>query len=86
MNLRFALAGTPCRVVEIISPAIRTTLAAHKAALDNFYDSIFAVLSDGNAIEIGYIVTAGPAVQDRVSLDHRFFESFSGRFRLKIYA
>lgn len=90
MNLHFALAGMPSRVAEIIPPAIRTTLAgsgaARKAALDDFYDSIFAVLSDGDAIEVGCGITAGPAEQERVSLDHKLFESFAGHLRLKTYA
>jgi uncharacterized oxidoreductase len=42
MNLRFALANTPCRVVEIIPPAIRTALAGpgdtHGAPLEEFCD------------------------------------------------
>jgi uncharacterized oxidoreductase len=62
MNLHFALAGTPCRVVEIILPAICATLVGfgvvHKPTRDDFCDSIFAVLSYGDAIEIGYDVTA----------------------------
>lgn len=89
MNLRFALAGTACRVVEIIPPAIRTALAGpgatHGAPLDDFCDSVFAALSNGNAIEIGYGATAGPAVEDRLRLDHKLFESFSGRFPVKTY-
>jgi hypothetical protein len=47
--------------------------------------SVFAVSSDGNAIEIDYGVTAAPAVQERLCLVHKLFESFSGRFRLKTY-
>jgi uncharacterized oxidoreductase len=89
MNLRFALAGTSCKVVEIIPPAIRTTLAGagatHGAPLDEFCDSIFAALSDGNAIEIGYGATAGPTVQERLDLDHKLFAGFSGRFPVKTY-
>jgi uncharacterized oxidoreductase len=90
MNLRFALAGTACKVVEIIPPAIRTGLAGpgatHGAPLDDFCDSVFAVLSEGKAIEIGYGATASPALQERLSLDHKLFESFSGRFPVKTYA
>jgi uncharacterized oxidoreductase len=89
MNLRFALAGTSCKVIEIIPPAIRTALAGpgatHGAPLDDFCDSIFAALSDGDAIEIGYGATAGPAVEERLNLDHKLFESFSSRFTVKTY-
>ncbi len=89
MNLRFALAGTACKVIEIIPPAIRTALAGpgatHGAPLDDFCDSVVAALSDGEAIEIGYGATATPAVQEQLSLDHKLFESFSGRFPVKTY-
>jgi uncharacterized oxidoreductase len=89
MNLRFALAGTACKVIEIIPPAIRTALAGpgatHGASLDDFCDSVFAALSDGEAIEIGYGATAAPAVQEQLSLDHKLFERFSGRFPVKTY-
>ena len=90
LNLRFALAATRCQVIEIIPPAIRTALvgpgATHGASLDDFCDSVFAALSDGNATEIGYGPTAGPAVQDRLSLDRALFETSSGRFPVKTYA
>jgi len=89
MNLRFALAGTSCKVVEIIPPAIRTALAGpgatHGAPLDDFCDWIFAALSREDAIEIGYGATAGPAVEERLNLDRKLFESFSGRFPVKTY-
>jgi uncharacterized oxidoreductase len=89
MNLRFALAGTSCKVIEVIPPAIRTALAGQGATqgapLDEFCDSIFAALSDGDAIEVGYGATASESLQERLNLDHRLFESFSGRFPVKIY-
>jgi uncharacterized oxidoreductase len=63
MNLRFALTGTSCKVVEIIPPAIRTALAGpgatHGEPLDDFCDAIFAALSNGEVVEIGYGATAG---------------------------
>jgi uncharacterized oxidoreductase len=90
MNLRFALAGTTCRVIEIIPPAIRTALtgpgAAHGAPLDDFCDSVFAALAREETVEIEYGATAGPAVEERLTLDHKLFESFSGRFPVKTYA
>jgi uncharacterized oxidoreductase len=90
MNLRFALAGTPCKVIEIIPPAIRTGLAGpgatHGAPLVDFCDTVFAALSQGEAHEITYGATASPALQERLSLDHKLFESFSGRFPVKTYA
>jgi uncharacterized oxidoreductase len=90
VNLRFALAGTPCQVIEIIPPAIRTALAGpgatHGAPLDEFCDTVFAALSQGDAFEIGFGATAGPALQERIDLDRKLFESFSGRFPVKTYA
>ena len=70
-------------------PAIRTALAGsgatHGALLDDFCDAIFAALSDGDAVEIGYGATASSAVEVRLGLDHKLFESFSGRFPAKTY-
>jgi uncharacterized oxidoreductase len=90
INLRFALAGTNCKVVEIIPPAIRTALAGpgatHGAPLDDFCDAVFAALSKGEAVEIGYSPTAGPEVEERRGLDHKLFERFSGRFPVQTYA
>jgi uncharacterized oxidoreductase len=90
MNLRFALAATALHVVEIIPPAIRTALAGpgatHGAPLDEFCDAVFAALSQGDAIEIGFGATASPVLQERIALDHKLFETFSGRFPVKTYA
>jgi|SRR5580658_6915108 uncharacterized oxidoreductase len=89
MNLRFALAGTPCKVVEIIPPAIRTALAGpgatHGAPLDDFSDSVFQTLWDSDAAEVGYGATVAPAIQERLSLDRKLFANFSGRFPVKTY-
>jgi uncharacterized oxidoreductase len=89
MNLRFALAGTNCSVVEIIPPAVRTALAGpgatHGAPLDEFCDSTFAALVDGK-LEIGFGVTNSAAVQERLRIDHELFDGFSGRFPVKTYA
>jgi uncharacterized oxidoreductase len=90
MNLRFALAGTSCKVIEIIPPAIRTGLAGpgatHGAPLEEFCDSVFAAIARGEGPDIGYGTTAGPALRERLNLDHKLFESFSGRFPVKTYA
>jgi uncharacterized oxidoreductase len=89
LNLRFALAGTACKVVAIIPQAISTALAGpgatHGAPPDDFCDSIFAALSNGKAIEIVYWA-ARAVVRERLNLDHKLFETFSGRFPIKTYA
>ena len=62
VTLRHALAGTDCRVVELIPPAVQTQLAGgaaagHGAPLDEFCDAVFARLG-GDELEIGYGPTA----------------------------
>ncbi|SEJ75515.1 uncharacterized oxidoreductase [Dyadobacter sp. SG02] len=58
ITLRHALAGTSCRVVELIPPAIQTSLAGpdsnHGASLDNFCDKVFPELIGTNKSEIGF--------------------------------
>ena len=89
MNLRFALAGTNCKIVEIIPPAVKTALAgpgaAHGAPLDEFCDATFAALTEGNSLEIGFGPTSSPPVQERLAIDRKLFEGFSGRFPVKTY-
>jgi uncharacterized oxidoreductase len=64
MNLRFALTGTPCRVVEIIPPALRTTLAgpgeAHGAAVNEFCDTVLESLAVGTVTAIGFGASSRP--------------------------
>jgi uncharacterized oxidoreductase len=89
VNLRFALAGTPCKVVEIIPPAVRTALAGpigtHGASLDDFCDAVFAALDAGACDEIGYGMTASPAIEERLSAERDMFASLSGRFPVRTY-
>jgi uncharacterized oxidoreductase len=90
VNLRFALAGTNCRVVEIIPPAVRTGLAgpgaAHGAPLDDYADATFAALTASEALEIGYGPTASEAFNEPKHLYRALFEGFSSRFPVKTYA
>jgi uncharacterized oxidoreductase len=89
VNLRFALAGTSCRVVEVIPPAVRTALAGagatHGAPLDDFCDAIFAGLAEGAAEEIGYGMTATEAFEAPKALYRAMFKEFSTRFPVKTY-
>ncbi|WP_456359836.1 SDR family oxidoreductase [Xanthomonas translucens] len=88
-NLRFALSGTPVRVVDIIPPAVRTGLMAagvtHGADLDAFCDAVFAGLEAGQADEIGFGMTATPEFRQRLAVDRQLFDSFSGRFPVRTY-
>ena len=89
VNLRHALAGTNCRVVEIIPPAIRTALAGpgatHGVPLEEFCDVIFARLAAGVADEIGYGITESEAFKVPMRLHKAMFEQFAGRFPVELY-
>lgn len=89
VNLRFALAATPVRVVEIIPPAVRTGLAgtgvAHGADLDAFCDAVFAGLEAGQADELDFGMTATPEFGHRLAVDRQLFDSFSRRFPVRTY-
>ncbi|XQA66201.1 SDR family NAD(P)-dependent oxidoreductase [Xanthomonas sacchari] len=88
-NLRFALAATPVRVVEIIPPAVRTALAgpgmAHGADLDDFCDAIFAGLAAGQADELGFGMTDSAEFRQRLDVERAVFDGFSGRFPVRRY-
>jgi uncharacterized oxidoreductase len=90
VNLRFALAGTNCRVVEVIPPAVHTALAGrgatHGVPLDDFCDTVFAALTTSVAEEIGYGVTATDAFNVPKRLYRDMFQAFSGGFPVQTYA
>ena len=78
-----------CRVVEVIPPAVRTALAGpgatHGVPLDDFCDAVFAGLTESNAEEIGYGMTATEAFDGPKSLYRAMFKKFSTRFPVKTY-
>jgi uncharacterized oxidoreductase len=90
VNLRFALAHTPCRVIEVIPPAVRTALAGqgatHGVPLDEFCDAVFSALTAGEAEEIGYGMTATAAFNEPKRLYRALFEGASSRFAVKTYS
>jgi len=90
MTLRHALAGTPCRVVEVIPPAVRTALAgpgaSHGAPLDDFCDQVFAAMQAGETDEIGYGVTESDAFRESMRQARALFEANASRFPIKTYA
>ncbi|HEY0754297.1 MAG TPA: SDR family NAD(P)-dependent oxidoreductase [Ktedonobacteraceae bacterium] len=90
MNLRYALAQTPCRVVEVIPPAVQTALAGpgtqHGVPLDEFSDAIFAALSEGTAAEVGYGATASPAFVAAQDPYRTLFEQATARNPVTHYA
>lgn len=85
MNLRFALADTNVRVVEVIPPAVRTSLAdgatAHGAPLDAFADAVFAALTAPRPPdEIAYGATASPAIAEHRAAARQLFDALCTRF------
>ena len=89
MTLRHALANTACRVVEIIPPAVQTSIAAGAAAhgvpLEQFCDAVFQSLNQTDALEISY----GPAERvlnaSRADLNSAF-DASAARFKVSRYS
>ena len=88
VNLRHALRATPCRVVELIPPAVATALAGpgrnHGADPEEFCDTVFPLL-DGSQPEVGFGPTVQPAFTDRLAAEHRAFQAASARFTVPSY-
>jgi len=89
INLRHALAHTPCRVVELIPPAVATGLAGpehtHGAPLDDFCDTVYPALLDDDTNEIGYGTTDSPAFQTQIHAATAMFDQFAARFPIETY-
>ncbi|SEL33245.1 uncharacterized oxidoreductase [Chitinophaga rupis] len=87
ITLRHALAGTTCRVAELIPPAVQTTLAGagHGAPLDDFCDTVFPKLSDDSITEVGY----GPTENLQITLNGKsqadLFAASAVRFPVVTY-
>ncbi|MGW5307528.1 SDR family oxidoreductase [Streptomyces griseoluteus] len=88
VNLRHALRATPCRVVELVPPAVATQLAGpganHGADPDEFCDTVFPLL-DGSRPVVGYGPTAQPDFTDRVAAEHLAFEAAASRFDVPLH-
>ncbi|MER7924214.1 MULTISPECIES: SDR family NAD(P)-dependent oxidoreductase [unclassified Streptomyces] len=88
VNLRHALRDTPCRVVELIPPAVATQLAGpgpnHGADPDEFCDTVHPLL-DGTHPAVGFGATAQPDFTERLATEHRAFERASTRFDVPLY-
>jgi len=91
-TLRHALAGTNCRVIELMPPAVATELAgpgnAHGTPVDEFCDAVVpaidAALAGGPQV-IGYGPTASEAVSQRLHTEQAMFDNSSARFAVKTY-
>ena len=90
VNLRYALVGTPCRVVELIPPAVATSLAGagatHGVPLEQFVDSAFGALAAGEADEIGFGMTATEPFDEAKATYRTMFEQFATRWPVRKYA
>jgi len=89
MTLRHSLAGTACRVVELIPPAVQTGLAGgstnHGTPLDIFADAVFKKITTGKATEVGYKMTENISVKIADRPEKEMFAEFSQRFPVKRY-
>jgi uncharacterized oxidoreductase len=89
MTLRHALAGTNCKVVELVPPAVQTALAgpgvAHGATLDDFCDAVFRELAAGKKVEVGF----GPTKELRQEINGQdlkeIFAQSAKRFPVNTY-
>lgn len=90
MSLRHSLAGTSCKVVELIPPAVRTTLtdptATHGITTETFCKAVFPNLIAEEATTVGF----GPTEQLIPELSGQritdLFEARSSRFPVTTYA
>ena len=87
VNLRHALRNTPCRVAELIPPAVQTGLggSGHGAPLDLYCDTVFPQLFSGTADEVGYGATASDGFIAPTSLYREMFEQMQSRFPVESY-
>jgi uncharacterized oxidoreductase len=89
VTLRHALHGTSLGVVELIPPAVRTTLAgvemSHGAPLEDFSDRVFAALRGGPE-SIGFGATDTAEFKQVVEITEPLFLASSSRFPVRTYA
>jgi len=89
VSLRDALANTHCQVIEIIPPAVQTSLAGtgqnHGMPLDEFCDSIFEKLQTGKQEEIGFGPTENLIPELSGQLVKDLFSKSNSRFHINRY-
>jgi uncharacterized oxidoreductase len=90
LTLRHALAGTACRVAELIPPAVQTGLAGgntgHGSPLAAFTDAVFEQLIRKDVTEVGYGMTENIALQLSGRPEKEIFAELSQRFPVKTYS
>lgn len=89
VTLRHALQQTPIRVVELIPPAVRTSLAGpgatHGAPLDDFCDAAFSRLQRADAEFVGFGPTDTSEFKGMIETGRPLFSSMSERFPVAVY-
>lgn len=89
VTLRHSLRGTEVRVIELIPPAVATGLAGpgrnHGASIDQFCDTVFPQVVEGNEAEIGYGPTATDEFHDARQPFREMFEASAVRFQVRGY-
>lgn len=90
LTLRHALSATPCRVAELIPPAVQTSLAGpglnHGVALKDFIDSVFAALFLNDQEVVGFGPTANLTIEINKQPQSSLLSSSASRFPVEIYA
>jgi uncharacterized oxidoreductase len=89
VTLRHALKDTLCRVVELIPPAVKTSLAGvglqHGVLLDDFCDAVFPKLFEDGIIDIGFGPTEKLVPELNGQSISQLFEASAKRFKVKVY-
>lgn len=90
VTLRHALRDAPIRVVELIPPAVATGMAGpgnnHGAPVDEFCDTVFARIVQGDADEVGYGATDSEQFKAAQQTYKDMFTTFAPRFSTATYA
>jgi len=89
MTLRHSLAGTACRVAELIPPAVQTGLAGnntnHGIPLEIFADAVFKKIITDDVTEVGYGMTENISVEIFDRPEKEVFAEYAQRFPVKGY-
>lgn len=90
VTLRYALRNAPVQVVELIPPAVATGLAGkekgHGVPVDEFCDTIYPQIIQGDQVEIGYGPTATDQFKSAQEPYRDYFQAFSSRFPTKPFS
>jgi uncharacterized oxidoreductase len=87
--LRESLKSTPCKVIELVPPAVQTGLAGpgsnHGVNTEEFCDAVFDTLLKRELQEIGYGTTVNLQVSISGQPLQKLFEASAARFPVETY-